>query len=375
MTTTDLDARLAAANPLPAHVARTLALPDSELVEAITAEPRTPVRRAPRARRRRAARRVGVAAALAAAAAVALALLPSGSGPGESTPGAPARAWAAELVRFAEASPLVLLNAPDWKVDYADESSATEGELHFLLGDAPPRRHADLNWRAGSLDSWKRDRGHEAAVHTTAPVLGVTADVYEYRAAGQFRDISDYHDITALWKDGGRVMEFRWAAPSMAAFKALLGNLRRVDTNTWLSAMPASVVKTADRGDVVTMMLRGIPLPPGFDKASIPGAELTKDRYQLGANVAGTVACTWIRIWSQARAAGDAAGVERAIAAMATAKHWPVLRQMSREGAYPEVLEGYAAAMRKGNWYGRPLEGDADEGLGCSSLGVKLTGR
>jgi hypothetical protein len=31
--------------------------------------------------------------------------------------------------------------------------------------------------------------------------------------------------------------------------------------------------------------------------------------------------------------------------------------------------------MREGAWYGRPLEGDADAGLGCSSLGVKLTHR
>jgi hypothetical protein len=389
MTTTDLDTLLADANPLPERAARAIELPDPDLVAAIIAEP------APRPRRS-VRRRVGIAVALAGAAAVALAVLPSGSGPGRSTPGAPARAWAAELVRFAEASPLVLIDVPDWKVDYADESSADEGEMRFLHGDqpAPPasklvvtegrpipqaviedaRRHAALNWRPGPIGEWKRDRGHDAAVNTTAPVLGTTAEVFEYRAAGQFKRIPDYHDITALWKDGERVMEFRWAAPSMAAFKALLADLRRVDTDTWLWAMPPSVVKTADRGSAVTAMLRGIPLPPGFDEASIPGADLSKDRYQLGATVAGTVACTWLRIWSQARRAGDTAIVERAIAAMATAKRWPVLREMSKSGAYPEVLEGYAKAMRTGTWYGRPLAHDADEGLGCSTFGIKLTG-
>jgi hypothetical protein len=396
--TTDLDTLLARANPLPLDAARALELPDAELVAAITAESRVPGPRAPRAhRRRRMARRVGFAIALAGAAAIVLAALPSGSGPGRSTPGAPARAWAAELVRFAEASPLVLLGDPDWKVDHADESSATNGEMRFLHGDepAPPagelvvtegqpipkafiedtRRHASLNWRSGGIGMWKRDRGHEAAAHTRAPVLGATADVYEYRAAGQFRDIPDYHDITALWKDGGRVMEFRWAAPSMAAFKALLGDLRRVDTNAWLSAMPASVVKAADRGDAITAMLRGIPLPPGFDKTRIRGAKLTQDRYQLGASVAGTVACAWLRIWSQARRAGDTATVERAVAAMATSRHWPILREMSATGAYPEVLGEYVAAMPTGTWYGRSLERSADSALACSSLGVGLTGR
>jgi hypothetical protein len=384
--TTELDTRLAAANPLPDDVARALVLPDAALVAALADEPR----RAPRApRRRRLARRAGIAIALAGAAAAVLALLPGGSGPGES-----GRAWAAELVRFAEASPLTLLNAPDWRVDYADESSADEGEMRFLHGDKPPppqdklvvtengpvpkeviedaRRHASLNWRAGAIAPWKRDRGMSAAIHTTAPVMGTTADVYEYRATGQFARIPDYHDITALWLDGKRVMEFRWAAPSMAAFKALLADLRRVDTDTWLFALPASVVKTADHDRAVSAMLRGIPLPPGFDAATIRGARLSKDRYQLGAAVAGTVACSWLRVWSQARRSGDTATAERAIAAMATAKRWPVLRAMSSSGAYPQVLEEYAAAMRKGTWHGRPLEGDADEGLGCSSLGIKL---
>jgi hypothetical protein len=391
MTTDDLDVLLTHADPLPADAARALALSDAEMIEAITAHPRAA---APRATRRRVRRRLGVAIALACAAAIALAALPSGPRPGEGTPGAPPRAWAAELVRFAEASPLVLLDVPGWRVDYADESSATEGEMRFLQGDEPApdpqivitdgrpvpkaviedaRRHAALNWRAGPIGTWKRDRAQSAAVHTTAPVLGTTADVYEYRAAGQFRR-RDHHDITALWNDGARVMEFRAAAPSMDAFKTLLAGLRRVDTHAWLSAMPASVVKTARRGDVVTAMLRGIPLPPGFDEARIPGAKLTKDRYQLGASVAGTVACSWIRVWSRARHAGDTRAAERAIAAMATAKRWPVLREMSRSGAYPEVLEEFAAAMRKGTWSGRPLEGDADEGLGCASLGVKLTG-
>jgi hypothetical protein len=392
MTISELDTRLAAANPFPADVARSLVLPDAELVAALVGEPR----RAPRApRRRRLARRTGIAIALAGTAAAVLAALPSGSG--ESAPGAPGRAWAAELVRFAEASPLTLLSAPGWHVDYADESSANEGEMRFLHGDQPPppqdklvvtesgpvpkeviedgRRHVSLNWRSGAIAPWKRDRAASAAVHTTAPVLGTTADVYEYRATGQFARIPDYHDITALWVDGKRVMEFRWAAPSMAAFKALLGDLRRVDTDTWLFALPASVVKTADHDRAVTAMLHGIPLPPGFDPGTIRGAKLSKDRYQLGATVAGTVACSWLRVWSQARRAGDTATVERAIAAMATARRWPVLRAMSSSGAYPEVLEQYAAAMRKGTWYGRPLEGDADEGLGCSSLGIELGGR
>lgn len=61
-----------------------------------------------------------------------------------------------------------------------------------------------------------------------------------------------------------------------------------------------------------------------------------------------------------------------AIAAMETAKRWPILREMSSAGGYPEVLLEYVGAMPSGLWYGRPLLGDVDSGLGCSQLGVKL---
>jgi hypothetical protein len=38
-------------------------------------------------------------------------------------------------------------------------------------------------------------------------------------------------------------------------------------------------------------MLRGVTVPPGFDPKGIEGADLVKDRYELGAAVVGTVAC------------------------------------------------------------------------------------
>ncbi|MGH2858674.1 MAG: hypothetical protein ACRDMJ_14465 [Solirubrobacteraceae bacterium] len=36
------------------------------------------------------------------------------------------------------------------------------------------------------------------------------------------------------------------------------------------------------------------------------------------------------------------------------------------------MLIGYARAMPKGTWFGRPLAGDVDTGLGCSEWGVHL---
>ena len=120
-------------------------------------------------------------------------------------------------------------------------------------------------------------------------------------------------------------------------------------------------------------MLHGVSVPPGFAPSTIKGVGLVKDRYQFGVLVAGTVACTWFKRWSQARRRGDSAGVQEAIDAMSTAKDWPILREMAETGAYPWVLERYAEAMPSGDWHGRPLEGDVNSGLGCPTLGVPLT--
>jgi hypothetical protein len=58
--------------------------------------------------------------------------------------------------------------------------------------------------------------------------------------------------------------------------------------------------------------------------------------------------------------------VNGAIAAMATAPRWPILRQMARQGGWTQVLVGYAKAMPAGTWAGRPGGPDVASGLGCT---------
>jgi hypothetical protein len=361
MTDARLDQLLAAANPLTADDARNLEIAElqDELRLALTRTSIRPVR--PARRHRRLVSRVGLA--IAAVAAVLTTVFSLGGGGGDRGSGT---AWAAEQVRFAEASPLVLLGAPGWRVEYADEQSAQEGELHFRLGTSPPQEAA-LNWRSGGIRSWTKDRAAGAAVATTAPVLGTTARVYQYEGG-----TPGHRDIAALFRYDGRVLEFRAGAADVAAFKTLLATLKRVDTDAWLSAMPPSAVKAADHDSVIAGMLKGVTVPPGFDPADIKGANLTKDRYQLGAAVTGTVACQWFKRWAEARKANDGVAERGAVAAMATAKHWPILKEMAKDGGYPEVLIDYAAAMPSGTWYGRPLTGDVNDGLGCDILGVDL---
>jgi hypothetical protein len=384
MTDAELQNLLTAANPLPAERAADLRLDEAQhllLAELLAGrQPERSAIRGMRVRRRRRFARVALPIAATAVVLVALLVLRDGSSdPGSGT------AWAAEQVRFAEASPLVLLDVPGWRVEYADEQSRQEGELQFRLGPTPPpedmkispealdgpvpadTRLATLQWSAGALRSWLEDRAASAALTATAPVLGTVARVYQYEGG-----TPGHRDITALFRYDGRVLEFRAGAADIDAFKVLLARLKRVDTDTWLAAMPASVIKTVDREGTIRQMLHGVPVPPGFDPNDIKGAHLTKDRYQLGAAVAGTVACQWFKRWSDARETNDRAKEREAVTAMATAKDWPVLGEMEKKGAYPDVLYEYAAAMPKGDWDGRPLTGDVDAGLGCDTLGVDL---
>jgi hypothetical protein len=378
MTLTDVDAALAAANPLPQSRATALPLrgAEIELTEEIAAIPvRARALSSPAAAWRR---RAVIGLVACAAVAAVITLLPSGD-----KGGGPTQAFAAPLVRFANASPLALLQLPGWHVVYTDEEADGYGEMHFVKGpadaDGNPRgasltdeaslagRIASLDWGPTNSAGAKFVAAGDQAVPTG---LGVVAR--RFVGEGAWRGALD---ISALLIDHGRELTFRATVTDMAMFRAELRALNAVDIATWLRAMPPSVVKSADSGETVRLMLKGIPLPPGFDAARIRGADLVHDRYQLGAAVTGTVACMWIADWSRAHAAGDTAVVRRAIAAMATAPHWPILREMAQQGAWPQVLIGYAKAMPTGIWYGRPLVSDVNSGLGCGDQwGVRLTG-
>lgn len=369
-----IDAALAAANPLTDVTAAALPLRDAEveLVERIVS---IPVRLGA-GRRRTASRRRRVAFVLAttAVAAAVLALLPGG----DRTPG-PTPAFAASLVRFANASPLVLLRLPGWHVVYANEETGGFGELHFVRGPADafgnprgvsPYDQAALAGKVASI-TWSPGGYPVAGSQDAATGLGVTAHRFVFEGGSPHA-----FDISALFIYRGRELTFRATVTSIAMFRSELRGLLAVEQTIWLRAMPPSVVTGADSSEVVRQMLKGIPLPLGFDAARIQGLKLVHDRYQLGAAVTGTVACMWFATWNHAREDGDRAMVNRAIAAMASAPRWPILREMAREGGWTQSIIMYAQAMPSGMLtinFRLPLLPQVNSGLGCGSeWGVNL---
>jgi hypothetical protein len=280
--------------------------------------------RQPRWRRRRI---LGLAApaVAAAVAAIVVGITLSGRSDGQ--------AWAAALVRVAEAAPRLLVDEPGWEVTRADELSVDYGEMTLANGG----QRLDLKWLPGDqYENAVEKRVAEMDDLGTAPAAGIEARVFRYPGT---------NDYVAVWLQGDYTVEARGLAADADAFRATLASLHAVDVDTWLSAMPESVIVPARQAEVIDEMLTGIPLPPGFDPRAIRATDAVRDRYQLGAQVSGAVACAWIERWVAARDAGDEARAREAVDAMATSRTWPVLLEMEDDGDYPEVLWEYAAAM------------------------------
>lgn len=425
MSSEKTDRELRAANPVTKQTLAELDLStgESALREAISDDPapagKSAAHRA-RSRFHRSTLAFGSGALAVAAAAFVLVLAAGDSS--ESPP-----AYGAELVRFAESTPLLLLEGPGWRVQdvyeaptgaFHPEPGRGEGSMEFVTGKPIPyesirmtcvrqvmsksgkfpickeeresgmfppavrQRKVELRWFRGSLaDSISMARGishPHGQAWTKLPVLDTTADVDTRAEFYVNQGGPGNRQMTALWSEGGYVLELKAAVRDLAAFEERLGWLTRVDSNTWLDAMPAKVVKAADHDAAVREMLKGIPVPKGFTPSQIPDEGLTTNRYQVGASVTGIVSCLWFRQWGEARREGDAKGAAEAERAMATSRHWSILREMAKEGAYPETVWELAREMPSGvwEWDGKrhPLLPRA-EGLGCARWGLPVLPR
>jgi hypothetical protein len=407
MKTRGLETALAKADPVNLDQLDRLDLEamEAELLADLDDEwPASPARVADVPSRRR-PRRLALTFGGAALAAAAIVVVLAGGGADHSS-----RAYAAELVRFAESTPLLLLEGPGWRVQNANEYKSREGiegSMEFVTGKPIPygsetvsgnvksgervsglppaavrQRKVDLSWRHEGLATTvanRRGYPHPHGNHwVRLPVLETTAEVDTRAEIFVNQGGPGDREMVALWAEDGYVLELRAAVPNLAAFEERLGWLTKVDSQTWLDAMPAKVVKAADHDAAVREILKGIPVPRTFKPSRVPDEGLTTARYQVGAKVTATVSCLWFFQWAEARRSGDRGAKLEAENAMATSKHWRILREMAKDGAYPETIWQLAAEMPSGVWkwngHEHPLLPRA-ESLGCARLGLPLLPR
>ncbi|MDQ1402064.1 MAG: hypothetical protein QOG03_380 [Actinomycetota bacterium] len=348
MTEDQLDELVASASPFTEQQvsALTVAGPERDLLEEIVS---TPV--VGQSGARRWARRALVPVAAAAVLVGLVAQQQSGGG---------GTAWAAPVLAVAQSSPRLLVGRPGWKVSRADEFMVDQGEMAF----AGEGRQLDVHWqRADFTDELKQDRAASADLNEAIDVAGHPATLFRYAGST---------DFTTVWRLGDHTIEARGEFATKADYLDVIGSLHEVGVDTWLEAMPASVVRPSGRAATVDKMLADMPKPPGFDATALRQGVAVKDRYQLGAAVSGSVACGWIDQWVAARASGDGAAVRQAVGAMATSHHWAILQEMKATGDYPLEVWQLADAMANNGTVpgGRPLtiEESYRDGLGCGHL-------
>lgn len=306
----------------------------------------------------------------------------------------------------ADSIPYLLLEGPGWRVQHENAErrrKGIEGSIEFVTGKPIPyesikitgsakhphesgmfppsvrQRRVELSWRHESLADvlkWQQAVPHpHGQGWIELPVLGTTAQV---DTRGEFyanQGGPGNRQMNAFWEEDGLLFELRAAVPDQAAFEERLGWLTKVDEATWLAAMPATVVVPAEHDSAVAEMLRGIPTPKTFKPSRVPDEGLPTARYQVGAKVTATVSCLWFRQWGEARRTGDSAAEAEAEKAMATSRHWRILHEMAKEGAFSEVIWELAREMPSGvwEWDGKthPLLPKA-EALGCARLGIPV---
>jgi hypothetical protein len=196
-------------------------------------------------------------------------------------------AFAAEAIRVAESAPRLLLDG--WNITRADEWQPGRGEMTFSDGNA----QFELRWLPGSeYPGMLRTLTDKWTPAGTARAAGIDAQVYRGEG-GSF---------SALWVDGDSSVQAIGEAADLAAFTRLLERLEHAGVNGWLRAMPADVVRpAAEHATVVDEMLQGLPLPPSLNVAALRQSGSVRDRYQLGGQVSGAVACGWIAQYIAAR--------------------------------------------------------------------------
>lgn len=259
--------------------------------------------------------------------------------------------YASQSAPPAAADYRVLLDAPGWSVDTA--SAATD--VRYEHGDAS----LEITWRDDTLyQEYVADREHIAtppAPGESVQVLGRSGQLWAYSA-------DDHTVIRAV--EAGHSLEIRGQGIGRAGYLALLDRLRLVDLDEFEVGLPDRFVTSDERAAGTDAIVAGIAdkLGParGLSPMGTPEptfASSANSRYDLGADIAGAVACGWLRSYAtgpDGPMGTDAAG------ALATSREWPILREMAPVGDYPEVLWDYADRVGRG----ASVDG-FEQALGC----------
>ena len=378
----EIDALLAAADPLPARRARraaACATRRTTCAGALLAQPRAAGRSSPARRPQRsrlappAAARAGGRRRVRRSRWRALSLGKPGekAGHGLGRRARPPRRGVAArpAARRRDGMSPTPTSSPRRRASCSSAFGATPGSKRRRPSPPTSGREAALNWRGG--DAHLVEEGPCGVGEDQRDGTGARHD----RPRLPVRSGADPAGRTSR-RCGARTTGCSSSAPGSRTWRRsrpCSRSSKQVDTDTWLSALPASVIKAAG------------PRRCGRrDAARHPAAAGLRSEHHQGRDARRRIATNSEPPFREpSRARGLGAGRTRAAVATRPAcarrsPRWPRQRtgRSSRRwrvpGDYPEVMWQLVEAMPSGRWYGRPLAGDVDPALGCTRLGISL---
>lgn len=284
-----------------------------------------------RRRRRRHVAKAAAAVAVAASIAVVVAL----ARPAEPPP-VPEGRWTPAVVARAQRSPRLLITAPGWTLERADDHGEDGGETTFENG----RRWVSVNWYPGRLyDHYVADR--RGGAERVADVVIDGHDAVLFRHDGNAPIGVTFY---ALWFDGSYAVELRTdVIAEESELRDIARSVESVDVDTWLAAMPDSVVTPDERRQAIERIVADMDVPPNVDLDELANRDVV--RSSIDFDVATVVVCGWIDRWIEADGADDEAGRREAAEALAGAHEWDAL---AANGIWAEYVAGVAEEMRNG---------------------------
>lgn len=303
-------------------------------IEAEPPEPAAQAMESSRGRNRRAftAPRLVAAILMGAVVAIAIVLIPGGSSEGGTE-----SAYAAEAIKIAEANRRLLVDQPGWRIEFAHFESPTYGEVEF--GD-------EMGLEGGGdylQTAWYPSKELESRTRSDGAAVEIAGE------DGFFYRVGDDEFNAVLPPLHGAFMLISGSASSGSEFRNRLESMISVDVDTWLQAMPQSVVLPRDQHSAIDELLRGVPLPPGFDLAAIASKGLPEDEFQLKAYVLRGVYCGWLDRWWSAEQAGDDAVAQAAVAELLNAENWPAIAEDAAKSPLDNDFRQYAKTVARGD--------------------------
>lgn len=259
-----------------------------------------------------------------------------GTVPPETAPTTWVESIAVDPLDGADGLPRFALSEPGWTMTHASETEYG-GQYRFVHADG---RALDVSTIPGGEDGFAARLGDEERVVVGQwHVLDYAATQEEGGDVGRYRADS----LRGEW-----TYEFDGAPfDSLDAFMATVAGAHAIDETQWQESLPDGFVSGSDQAATVAQLLQDVPLPDGFDTASLNDGT-TNSRYQFITHVSGAVTCAWLDQWFTGQETGDLTIQQDAAAALATSHDWAMLTEIANQGGWSNVVWQHADAINGG---------------------------